>query len=53
MPLVDVCTVNRYFPYPPESSTPMIGDLASHTEQLRHRYEALRTRELPALTEVD
>ncbi len=48
---------------PEEAVTPVIDGIRSGTflvptrpsyaEQLRHRYEALRDRELPALTEVD
>ena len=35
------------------SGTFLIPTRGSYAEQLRHRYEALRARELPALTEVD
>jgi len=35
------------------SGTFLIPTRPSYAEQLRHRYEALRARELPALTEVD
>lgn len=35
------------------SGTFLIPTRLSYAEQLRHRYEALRDRELPALTEVD
>lgn len=35
------------------AGTFLIPTRASYAGQLRHRYEALRTRELPALTEVD
>ena len=35
------------------SATFLIPTRGSYAEQLRHRYEALRARELPALTEVD
>jgi len=35
------------------SGTFLIPTRPSYAEQLRHRYEALRTRQLPALTEVD
>jgi NAD(P)-dependent dehydrogenase (short-subunit alcohol dehydrogenase family) len=35
------------------SGTFLIPTRGSYADQLRHRYEALRARELPALTEVD
>jgi hypothetical protein len=35
------------------SGTFLIPTRGSYAEQLRHRYDALRARELPALTEVD
>ena len=35
------------------AGTFLIATKPSYAEQLRHRYEALRARELPALTEVD